>query len=139
MSLAGEVQGAILSVPGFDCDTALSADLARPAEILRGGSGIKVDGTLDHGLTISTYSHIKDAGGTPLARDLPGLICHQCAQSNELWLMAATRRSFLTMRDPVHLAGRHWRVSSHVMQGIEALCDSHRSFCRLNLYNFSTR
>jgi hypothetical protein len=55
MSLAGEVQGAILSVPGFDCDTALSADLARPAEILRGGSGIKVDGTVDHGLTISTY------------------------------------------------------------------------------------
>src|ERR1700740_209757 len=29
MSLAGEVQGAISSVPGFDCDTALSADLAR--------------------------------------------------------------------------------------------------------------
>jgi Domain of unknown function (DUF1906) len=29
MSLAGEVQGAISSVPGVDCDTALSADLAR--------------------------------------------------------------------------------------------------------------
>jgi hypothetical protein len=29
MSLPGEVQGAISSVPGFDCDTTLSADLAR--------------------------------------------------------------------------------------------------------------
>lgn len=29
MSLPGEVQGAISSVPGFDCDTNLSADLAR--------------------------------------------------------------------------------------------------------------
>jgi Domain of unknown function (DUF1906) len=29
LSLPGEVQGAISSVPGFDCDTALSADLAR--------------------------------------------------------------------------------------------------------------
>jgi hypothetical protein len=29
MSLPGEVQGAISSVPGFDCDTPLSADLAR--------------------------------------------------------------------------------------------------------------
>ena len=54
MSLAGEIQDAILSVPGCDCDTALSADLARPAEILRGGSGIKVDGTVYHGLAIST-------------------------------------------------------------------------------------
>jgi C-terminal processing protease CtpA/Prc len=29
MSLPGEVQSAISSVPGFDCDTSLSADLAR--------------------------------------------------------------------------------------------------------------
>ena len=29
MSLSGEIQSAISSVPGFDCDTALSADLAR--------------------------------------------------------------------------------------------------------------
>ncbi|HVH69854.1 MAG TPA: glycoside hydrolase domain-containing protein [Candidatus Dormibacteraeota bacterium] len=29
MSLPGDVQGAISSVPGFDCDTALSADRAR--------------------------------------------------------------------------------------------------------------
>src|SRR5258708_35523683 len=28
MSLPGEIQAAISSVPGFDCDTALSADLA---------------------------------------------------------------------------------------------------------------
>src|SRR5882762_4927003 len=29
MSLPGEVQNAISSVPGFDCDTSLSTDLAR--------------------------------------------------------------------------------------------------------------
>ena len=29
MSLSGEIQSAISSVPGFDCDTTLSADLAR--------------------------------------------------------------------------------------------------------------
>jgi hypothetical protein len=29
MSLPGEVQGAVSSVPGFDCDTPLSADIAR--------------------------------------------------------------------------------------------------------------
>ena len=35
---------------------------------------------------------------TPLAKDLPGLIYHQRAQSNEFWLRAATRTVFLTIR-----------------------------------------
>ena len=35
-----------------------------PAEVLREGSGIKVDGTAGHGLTISTY-YIKDSGTLP--------------------------------------------------------------------------
>jgi hypothetical protein len=35
-----------------------------PAEVLREGSGIKVDGTAGHGLTISTH-YIKDAGTLP--------------------------------------------------------------------------
>jgi hypothetical protein len=37
--------------------------------------------------------------GTPMAKDLPGLIYHQRAQSNEFWLRAATRASFFTKRD----------------------------------------
>jgi len=42
----------------------VSRTTGRPAEVLREGSGIKVDGTADHGLTISTY-YIKDAGEFP--------------------------------------------------------------------------
>ena len=45
------------------------------AELLREGSGIKVDGTAGHELTISTY--IKDAGNLPCQKALPGLIYHQ--------------------------------------------------------------
>jgi hypothetical protein len=37
--------------------------LGGPAEVLREGSGIKVDGTAGHGLTINTY--MKDAGNLP--------------------------------------------------------------------------
>jgi hypothetical protein len=39
---------------------AVSRTTGRPAEVLREGSGIRVDGTAGDGLTISTY--IKDAG-----------------------------------------------------------------------------
>src|SRR5258707_14916005 len=41
-----------------DGSSAVSRTTGRPAEVLREGSGIKIDGTADHGLTISTY--IKD-------------------------------------------------------------------------------
>jgi hypothetical protein len=43
--------------------SAVSRTTGRPAEVLRGGSGIKVDGTADDGLAISTY--IKDVGNLP--------------------------------------------------------------------------
>jgi hypothetical protein len=43
---------------------AVSGAAGGPAEVLRKGSGIKVDGTAGHGLTISTY-YIKDAGSLP--------------------------------------------------------------------------
>src|SRR5437773_4591472 len=62
---------------------------------IREGSSIKVDGTADHGLPISTYEGCR---GTSLAKDLPGLIYHQRAQSNDFWLMAPTRTSSLTKR-----------------------------------------
>src|SRR5205809_904658 len=35
--------------------SAVSRTTGQPAEVLREGSGIKVDGTADHGLPISTY------------------------------------------------------------------------------------
>jgi putative transposase len=41
-------------------NSAVSRTTGGPAEVLREGSGIKVDGTAGHGLTINTY--IKDAG-----------------------------------------------------------------------------
>src|SRR6267378_3850022 len=44
--------------------SAVSRTTGRPAEILREGSGIKVDGTAVDGLTI-TYIYIKDAGNLP--------------------------------------------------------------------------
>ena len=43
--------------------SAVSRTTGRPAEILREGSGIKVDETGGDGLTMST--HIKDAGNLP--------------------------------------------------------------------------
>src|SRR5260221_970344 len=43
--------------------SAVSRTTGRPAEVLREGSGIKVDGTAGQGLTISTY--IKDTGNRP--------------------------------------------------------------------------
>ncbi len=46
--------------------SAVSRTTGRPAEVLREGSGIKVDVTAGDGLTISTY--IKDAGNLPLTK-----------------------------------------------------------------------
>src|SRR5256885_386515 len=54
-----------------------------PAEVLREGSGIRVDGTAGRGLTIM-----------PELPSQKGLIHHRRAQSNEFWLKAATRTSF---------------------------------------------
>jgi hypothetical protein len=48
--------------------SAVSTAIGRPAEVLREGSGIKVEGTAGDGLTVSTYiAHIfiKDAGISP--------------------------------------------------------------------------
>jgi hypothetical protein len=47
----------------------VSRTTRRPAEVLREGSGIRVDGTAGGGLKISTY--IKDAGNVPSQEDLP--------------------------------------------------------------------
>jgi hypothetical protein len=41
----------------------MSGAAGRPAEVLREGSGIRVDGAAGDGLTISTY--FKDAGNLP--------------------------------------------------------------------------
>jgi hypothetical protein len=73
----------------------VSRTTGRPAEVLRGGSGIKVDGTADDGLAISTYIKGRES---LLARDLPGPIYHQREQSTEFWLRAATGTSYLTIR-----------------------------------------
>jgi len=43
--------------------SAVPGTTGRPAEVLREGSGIKVEGTAGDGLTMSTY--IKDAGNLP--------------------------------------------------------------------------
>src|SRR5271166_6047853 len=45
----------------------------------------------------SQSAHILRMLGTPLAKDLPGLIFHQHAQSNDFWLRGATRTSFLAI------------------------------------------
>ncbi len=74
----------------------MSRTTGGPAEVLRKGSGIKVDGTAGDGLTISTY--IKDNGNVP-GKSAAGPIYHQRAQSNDFWLRAATRASFFTIRD----------------------------------------
>src|SRR5215472_5716096 len=76
--------------------SAVSTTTGRPAEVLPEGSGIKVDGTAGDWPTINTY--IKDAGNPSQAQDLPGLIYHQRAQSNEFLLRAVTGTSFLTIR-----------------------------------------
>ena len=46
-----------------DGSSAVSRTTRGPAEVLREGSGIKVDGTAGDGLTMSTY--ITDAGNLP--------------------------------------------------------------------------
>jgi Cyclic nucleotide-binding domain len=71
----------------------VSRTTGEPAEVLREGGSIKVHGTVDHGLTISTLR----MPGNSLAKDLPGLIYQQRAQGNDFWLRAATSTSFLTI------------------------------------------
>ncbi len=72
--------------------SAVSTTTRRPAEVLREGSGIKVETTAGDGLTISRYN--KDAGNPPYSSGLPGLIYHQRAQSSEFLLRAVTGTSF---------------------------------------------
>jgi hypothetical protein len=56
--------------------------------------------------TGSQLAHvIRDAGNVP--KDLPGLIYHQRAQSNEFSLQAVTGTSFLTIRDWRNFAASH--------------------------------
>jgi hypothetical protein len=43
-------------------------------------------------------AYIKDAGNLPLAKDLPRLIDHRRALSNELLLSAVTGMSFFNLR-----------------------------------------
>src|SRR5438876_439595 len=72
--------------------SSVSTTTRRPAEVLREGSGIKVETTAGDGLTISRYN--KDAGNPPYSSGLPGLIYHQRAQSSEFLLRAVTGTSF---------------------------------------------
>ena len=74
----------------------MSGTTGRPAEVLRGGGGIKVAGTAGDGRAMST--HIRDAQESPLAKGLPRLIYHRRALSNELLLRAVTGTSFFTKR-----------------------------------------
>jgi hypothetical protein len=62
--------------------SAVSRTTGGPAEVLREGSSIKVDGTADHGFTISVY--IKDAGNS-LAKDLPARFIITCRVSSGSW------------------------------------------------------
>src|SRR5258707_10763481 len=61
---SGQKQSDLVSFVAGDKEehgsSAVSRTTGGPAEVLREGSGIKVDGTAGHGLTISTY--IKDTG-----------------------------------------------------------------------------
>jgi len=81
MSLPGEVRGAISSVPGFDCDTILSADLARQFfaqgykfcfRYLSGGQVSSQDLTeqeatdiLNSGLALMPVQHARKRGWSP--------------------------------------------------------------------------
>jgi hypothetical protein len=61
----------------------------RPAEVLRKGSGIKVD---------AIGAHVLGRRDSPLAKDLPCLIYHRRALSNELLIRAVTGTSFFPIR-----------------------------------------
>jgi len=74
----------------------VSSTTRRPAEVLREGSGVRVEGAAAAGLTISAY--IKDAGNPPFGRGLPGLIYNQQGQSNAFLLRAVTGTGFLAIR-----------------------------------------
>src|SRR5205807_4139566 len=75
--------------------SAVSRTTVGTTEVLRKGSGIKVDGTAGHGLTIS--AHILRMTAISPGKRPPGPICHQRALRNEFWLRAATRTSFFTI------------------------------------------
>jgi len=62
-----------------------------PAEVLREGSSIKVDGTASDGLA-AHISHILGCRESPLTKDLPGLLYLQL--SNE-FLLGGDRDEFL--------------------------------------------
>ncbi len=56
----------------------MSRTTGGPAEVLRKGSGIKVDPTAGDGLTISTY--IKDAGNLPWQKTSGPDLSSTCAE-----------------------------------------------------------
>src|SRR5258706_14991736 len=74
--------------------SAVSRTIGGPAEVLREGSGIKVDGTASQGLTISTYIILRMPGISPGKRPPRPDLSSTCA-AHEFWLRAATRTSFL--------------------------------------------
>jgi len=94
----------------------VSRTTGRPAEVLREGSGIKVQIrtsasthtvlTKVDGQRVMVHSeHILRMPGIPVATDLPRLIYHRRALSNELLLRAVTGTSFFTIRDLGTIAG----------------------------------
>ena len=89
--------------PVWSC--AVSRTAGRPAEVLREGSGIGVDGAAGDGLKISAY--IKDAGNLPKT---PGSIYHQHTHSNDSRLGART--SFFDQRG-YRNKQTDWYVSVH--------------------------
>jgi hypothetical protein len=74
----------------------VSRTTGRPAEVLREGSGIKVDGTADDELA-AHISHILRMPGISPAKDLPGLLYLQRALSNE-FLLGGDRDEFFDHR-----------------------------------------
>ena len=75
----------------------MSRTTGRPAEVLREGSGIKIEGTVGDWAHNSTY--IKDAGNPSWQRTSQAGFINQLAQSNEFLLRrAVTGTSLLTLR-----------------------------------------
>jgi len=74
--------------------SAVSRTTGRPAEVLREGSGSRRDS--------GRWAHHEHKGcrESPPAKDLPHLIYHRRALSNELLLGALTGTSFFTIRQP---------------------------------------
>jgi hypothetical protein len=95
----------------------MSGAAGRPAEVLRKGSGIRVDGQQAMG---SRSAYILRMPGICPGKRPPGPDFHQRAQSNDFWLRAATRTIFLTIRDRQSI----WREALLTTMPFSGKCQS---------------